>query len=577
MQRIIVVLTLLIFLAGCVAIKPNTMTDEQLNEAANADCQKGAVTAAIFGAFFIGIGAIPVYFAASHQCPINKELALKELEIRKLDLTNKERPLKREKLEAEIITNPQTVEPKREQMVRNVEEKGKSAPVTSAAKSTPQEKLSDKRQTVETPSSAIPAHMAPKPQAPQRIEVKQTSPVPSTTVQSTRQKDINAPVWNIGDTWKFQGEDKKSWDAQVIRVEGDLYIVRRSESGHLQAYDKKTLNLKCDIDKEGRITKIEDASVFMPTGGFIYFDFPLHLGKKWTRTITCKPMGSFVGKPTNHLERFECIAYENITTPLGTFETIKIKITLTDMQRMTSRVAHVWYSHELKSLIKISFEKMPPWSSEQQGYELISFNFKGNQTFKPEIKLQPQKADIPTNTQSPTPIAAQTPEPQVKLPSQKVDTFQKPGTPPPKKTSPPGLTAPTDEQPSGPQTRFSPQKADIPAKVQPPPLEKQQVLQPIAPSPSIKTQEVDNLSKSRPPVTDKRQVPGLGTSSTNPDVIAVTGTSANIRAGAGSEFPTVTTVKQGDKLILLGEYGQWLNVRLENGQEGWVNSRFVKE
>ena len=42
------------------------------------------------------------------------------------------------------------------------------------------------------------------------------------------------------------------------------------------------------------------------------------------------------------------------------------------------------------------------------------------------------------------------------------------------------------------------------------------------------------------------------------------------------EFPIFTTVKQGDKLVLLGEYGEWFNVRLDNGQEGWINNRFVK-
>jgi hypothetical protein len=63
----------------------------------------------------------------------------------------------------------------------------------------------------------------------------------------------------------------------------------------------------------------------------------------------------------------------------------------------------------------------------------------------------------------------------------------------------------------------------------------------------------------------------------NPDIVTVTGTSANIRSGAGNEFSTVGAVKQGDKLTLIGEHGEWFNVRLENGQEGWINSRFVKE
>ena len=66
--------------------------------------------------------------------------------------------------------------------------------------------------------------------------------------------------------------------------------------------------------------------------------------------------------------------------------------------------------------------------------------------------------------------------------------------------------------------------------------------------------------------------PSLGTTT----VVTVTWTSANIRSGAGNEFPVVTTVKQGDKLTVIGESGEWFNVRLENGQEGWIKSTVVK-
>ncbi len=60
------------------------------------------------------------------------------------------------------------------------------------------------------------------------------------------------------------------------------------------------------------------------------------------------------------------------------------------------------------------------------------------------------------------------------------------------------------------------------------------------------------------------------------NIVIVTGTFANIRSGAGNNFSIVATVKQGEKLILLGEYGEWFNVRLENGQEGWIDNRFAK-
>lgn len=62
-----------------------------------------------------------------------------------------------------------------------------------------------------------------------------------------------------------------------------------------------------------------------------------------------------------------------------------------------------------------------------------------------------------------------------------------------------------------------------------------------------------------------------------PNIVTVTASFANIRSGGKNEFPIVTTVKRGDKIILLGESGEWLNIRLENGQEGWIDDRFVKK
>jgi uncharacterized protein YgiM (DUF1202 family) len=62
-----------------------------------------------------------------------------------------------------------------------------------------------------------------------------------------------------------------------------------------------------------------------------------------------------------------------------------------------------------------------------------------------------------------------------------------------------------------------------------------------------------------------------------PNIVTVTATFANIRSGGGNEFPIVTTVKSGDKLILLGEHGEWLNIRPKNEQEGWIENKFVKK
>jgi uncharacterized protein YgiM (DUF1202 family) len=100
-----------------------------------------------------------------------------------------------------------------------------------------------------------------------------------------------------------------------------------------------------------------------------------------------------------------------------------------------------------------------------------------------------------------------------------------------------------DKQPSPPEKKLPAHEGDTKPQVTLP--EKPLILKPAIP----------------PPVTN---------------IVVVTGTSANIRSGAGNEFSIVAIVKQGDKLTFLGEYGEGFNVRLENGQEGWINKMFVK-
>jgi hypothetical protein len=55
-----------------------------------------------------------------------------------------------------------------------------------------------------------------------------------------------------------------------------------------------------------------------------------------------------------------------------------------------------------------------------------------------------------------------------------------------------------------------------------------------------------------------------------------TWTSANIRSGPGYNYPIITYARKGDKLIIVGEHGEWVNVRLENGQEGWISGKFLE-
>ena len=328
-----------------------------------------------------------------------------------------------------------------------------------------------------------------KPQPPPISEPKQS------TKQPMLLKQCGVPIWNIGDSWKFEDREIK-----VIRVEGDLYIAENSSSSDLVAYDNNTLEETFSIDDKGGRVKMK--STFP-----IYFDFPLYVGKKWKRLFSARP--SFLNRDYDYLMEYKVLCIEDITVSAGTFKAFKVEINHTNNESKGSGKAHIWYSPEVKLFVKVALDDSSYWRNSQ-GRELMSFNLKDKETSPEEIKL---------------PI----------------------------------------------------EKVDIAPQVQPTLVEKQKVAPPIAPSLSTHEQGVDIPSKSQPPVTEKKKVPAFAPPPQSTDFVVVTGTSANIRTGAGNEFPIVTTVNQGAKLTLLGEYGKWFNVRLENGQEGWINRRFVQE
>ena len=84
-----------------------------------------------------------------------------------------------------------------------------------------------------------------------------------------------------------------------------------------------------------------------------------------------------------------------------------------------------------------------------------------------------------------------------------------------------------------------------------------------------------SITPASPATKSQSTAPEQPTTSVR-DVVTVTWTFANVRSGAGNDFSLVATVKQGDRLTVIGEDGDWLHVRLENGQVGWIDSRKVR-
>ena len=57
----------------------------------------------------------------------------------------------------------------------------------------------------------------------------------------------------------------------------------------------------------------------------------------------------------------------------------------------------------------------------------------------------------------------------------------------------------------------------------------------------------------------------------------ITGDGLQVRIGPGTTYEVTTSLAEGDEVDVLGrdEMGDWVKVRLDNGEEGWVTSEFV--
>ncbi len=96
------------------------------------------------------------------------------------------------------------------------------------------------------------------------------------------QERCEAPLWNVGDRWKYKDSRGVTWTQEIVDIREDSYIMRIGDRKDLFAYDKRTMNCDFLFDSSGR--KVKNTGPLRKL-----FDFPLFVGKKWkdqTRSIT---------------------------------------------------------------------------------------------------------------------------------------------------------------------------------------------------------------------------------------------------------------------------------------------------
>lgn len=208
------------------------------------------------------------------------------------------------------------------------------------------------------------------------------------------EEKCDAPIWNVGDSWRYQLDDKKEGEIKVLGVEDfkntKIYVVEDVYGFSKTGVDIKTLQHIVDIAPDGR-------KIVPMTDWALSYDFPFYVGKKWSKSVSGKDAG---GSRRDYLYTYKVVSFENITVPAGEFRAFKIEFIQLDYMMSGELRVYIWYSPEVKREVKFQFGPVyGGWRITGQGYELKSFKLVNKQPTTPEIKSSTDKVEPATKPQ----------------------------------------------------------------------------------------------------------------------------------------------------------------------------------
>jgi hypothetical protein len=168
------------------------------------------------------------------------------------------------------------------------------------------------------------------------------------------QEKCEVPVWHEGYSWTYESSDSgKKYNVEVVDITDEGFIV--DTGGVLSIYDRKTLNYKGPVKKEGYISG--------PAAKLL--NFPLYVGKKWSDSTDY----TIKGKKTTWLVDFTVEGTEQVKTPAGTFKAFRI-VANVSKPGSPALVSKVWYSPDVKFWIKKEYVRDKTHVDILSGYKL---------------------------------------------------------------------------------------------------------------------------------------------------------------------------------------------------------------
>ena len=190
------------------------------------------------------------------------------------------------------------------------------------------------------------------------------------------QEKVDAPVWNVGDTWVFTDNgtievvnaDENSY---VLTFSDDICVVENQRFSTI-LFDKSTLHRMYGFkgDKGKKYTN------WLRT----IFNFPYSPGKQWKdEQILQTPIASVfsdLGDVAYH-ETCKVVGWEDIEVQAGRFRAIKLEITRGEPFGVTWGTSQYWYSPEVKYFVKCQYSPDAEAAFEEYfSWELTAFTLK---------------------------------------------------------------------------------------------------------------------------------------------------------------------------------------------------------
>jgi len=194
------------------------------------------------------------------------------------------------------------------------------------------------------------------------------------------QEPTNAPQYHAGDkfAWKYVSGEEKRWEVVGVEQSGAhiRWVDQKLKEAGTYFIDANWI-IQAGVNRQGEAVRFPGVGGFSSLGKTT-LDFPLAEGKAWGFAY---PGASQRGGTNFYRLDRKVLGCEEVTTPAGTFSSVKIESTqrnATGGSGSAWGMTYLWYSPDGKNIVKEAFGASNPadYWVRPVGSELIKLELK---------------------------------------------------------------------------------------------------------------------------------------------------------------------------------------------------------